>query len=474
MPMSQNRFIIIREDLVQDPVTIISDGLLIGRLVECELLLNHPAVSRAQAGIKEIDDNYYLFSLRPANPPHLNGKAVEQNEALAPGDVIAIGPFLLEIDRNDEGLIIKVALLIGMEAADNSSPLIGTTQKLLLPEAGKKPPKAPRAAPLPGNKTLDIFWDKRIREAGKMVRHSPLFPKSQRRSGKAQFNWTPTSDLARGWPVALLVWGAVIVTVFSVAGVFWFANAYAPAPLSSSHSRNQLAVFPAIAKQPNADSCTNCHSFSGNMEAKCASCHNTEVFVATVIKPHVAAGIGCSDCHAEHRGAEFQPGATAFATCTQCHNDANQQTFNGRRVKTPHGGTFGYPVIDGHWKWSGLDDEDWALKRIDVTRLPTENEEQWRSKQFHALHVQRVKKVGEMAGNAQGTLSCSSCHKSFDQIDRETPRTTCASCHNGKIEPGTNRQLIASNQPNCTSCHVQHTKDKRHWNPSLLVTTAGN
>lgn len=307
-----------------------------------------------------------------------------------------------------------------------------------------------------------------------MVRHSPLFPKSRRRSGKAQFNWTPTSDLARGWPVALLIWGSVIVTVFSVAGVFWFANAYAPAPLSSSHSRNQLAVFPAIAKQPNADSCTNCHSFSGNMEAKCASCHNTEVFVATVIKPHVAAGIGCSDCHAEHRGAEFQPGVTALATCTQCHNDANQQTFNGRRVKTPHGGTFGYPVIDGHWKWSGLDDEDWALKKIDVTRLPTENDEQWRSKQFHALHVQRVKKVGEMAGNAQGSLSCSSCHKSFDLIDRETPRTTCATCHNGKIEPGTNRQLIASNQPNCTSCHVQHTKDKRHWNPSLLVSTAGN
>lgn len=472
--MSQNRFIIIREDLVQDPVTIISDGLLIGRLVECELLLNHPAVSRAQAGIKEIDDNYYLFSLRPANPPHLNGKAVEQNEALAPGDLIAIGPFLLEIDRNDEGLIIKVALQIGMEAADNSSPLIGTTQKLLLPEPGKKPPKAPRAAPLPGNKTIDIFWDKRIREAGKMVRHSPLFPKSQRRSGKAQFNWTPTSDLARGWPVALLVWGAVIVTVFSIAGVFWFANAYAPAPLSSSHSRNQLALFPAIAKQPNADSCTNCHSFSGNMEAKCASCHNTEVFVATVIKPHVAAGIGCADCHAEHRGAEFRPGASALATCTQCHNDANQQTFNGRRVKTPHGGTFGYPVIDGHWRWSGLDDEDWALKKIDVTRLATDNEEQWRSKQFHALHVQRVKKVGEMAGNAQGALSCSSCHKSFDEIDRETPRTTCAACHNGKIEPGTNRELIANNQPNCTSCHVQHTKDRRHWNPSLLVTTAGN
>ena len=472
--MSQNRFTIIREDLVQDPVTIISEGLLIGRLVECELLLNHPAVSRAQAGVKEIEGNYYLFNLRPANPPQLNGKAVEQNEALAPGDLIVIGPFLLEVDRSEDALIIKVALQIGVEsgAVDLSSPLIGTTQKLVMPEAGKKP-KAPRAAPLPGNKTLDIFWDKRIREAGKMVRRSPLFPKAQRRSGKAQFNWTPTSDLARGWPVSLLIWGAVIVSVFSIAGVFWYADAYAPAPLSSSHSRNQLAVFPPIANSANADSCTNCHSFSGNMEAKCASCHNTEIFVATVIGPHVAAGIGCSDCHAEHRGASFRPGPTALATCVECHNDANQREFNGRRVKTPHGGTFGYPVVAGHWTW-GLSDADWALKKIEITRLPTDTDEQWRSNQFHALHVQRVKKTDGIPGNARGELSCSSCHKSFDPIDRETPRTTCANCHNGKVEPGTNRQLIASNQPNCTSCHVQHVKDKRHWNPSLLVSRSGN
>jgi hypothetical protein len=469
--MSQNRFIIIREDLVQDPVTIISDGLVIGRLLECELLLNHPAVSRAQAGIKEIDGNYYLFSLRPSNPPHLNGKPVEQNEALAPGDVIAIGPFLLEIDLSEEGLIIKVALQIGREvASDPSNPLLGTTEKLVMPEEGKKPAKAPRAAPLPGNKTLDIFWDKRIREAGKMVRPSPLFPRAQRRSGKAQFNWRPTSDLARGWPVSLLIWGVVVVGVFSVAGVWWYANAYAPAPLSSAHSRNQMALVPAIAKQPNADSCTNCHAFSGNMDARCASCHSTEVFEATVIKPHVAAGIGCSDCHAEHRGAEFSPGLTALATCTECHNDANRRVFNGRKVGTPHGGTFGYPVISVQWKWTGLTDEEWALKQIDVARLPTESDEQWRSKQFHALHVQRVKKVLDMPGNARGELSCSSCHKSFDPIDRETPRATCAACHNGKVESGTNRQLIANNQPNCTSCHVQHVKDKRHWNPSLLVT----
>ncbi|MDQ5845040.1 MAG: FHA domain-containing protein, partial [Acidobacteriota bacterium] len=114
--MPEKKYIIIREDLVQDPVTIISDGLLIGRLTECELLLNHPSVSRAQAGIKEINGAFYLFGLRPSNPVNINGRAAEANEALASGDVLEIGPFQLEIDRADEALVIRVSLQIGIVA----------------------------------------------------------------------------------------------------------------------------------------------------------------------------------------------------------------------------------------------------------------------------------------------------------------------------------------------------------------------
>src|SRR6185295_17187901 len=94
----QNKYVIIREDLVQDPVTIISDGLLIGRLVECELRLNHPAVSRAQAGIKEINGAYFLFGLRSSNPVRLNGKPVVGNVALSAGDILEVGPFFLHIE----------------------------------------------------------------------------------------------------------------------------------------------------------------------------------------------------------------------------------------------------------------------------------------------------------------------------------------------------------------------------------------
>jgi hypothetical protein len=471
-----NKFIVVREDLVQDPVTIITDGLLIGRLQECELLLNHPSVSRVQGGIKQIEGDYYVFGLRPANPVKLNGKAVEENEALGAGDVIEVGPFLLDIERSEGALVIKVSLQIGRSAhrLDASSARV-ETQKLedLLKDASaeKKRAAPKRAAPLPGTKALDIFWDKRIREAGKMVRPSPLFPRSQRRTGKGQFNWLPTTDLARRWPVSFFIWGGIVVTLVSVLAAYWYVNAYAPAPVSKAHAQNQLILLPAIAARPNANSCTTCHSLRGSMEANCAACHNADAFVATVIPPHQAAGIGCTTCHAEHQGANFKPAEAALLTCTQCHNDANKQTYGGRRVGTPHGGAFGYPLVNGKWVWKGLSDSDWAAKKIDVLRLATDNDEQWHSKQFHTIHVGRVRAATGMPADARGQLSCSSCHKSHNPPDRETPRQTCGACHNGRIEIATGRALIAADKPNCTSCHVQHVKDKRHWNPSLMANT---
>jgi hypothetical protein len=468
----ENKYIIIREDLVQDPVTIITDGLLLGRLQECELLLNHPSVSRAQAGIKLIDGSYFLFSLRPSNPVKLNGKAIEENEALAPGDVLEVGPFLLEIDLTDEALVIKVSLLIGtvVDNTNLSSPNLSTAKLEALPVPGEKKAHAKtRAAPIQGDKALDIFWDKRIREAGKMVRPSPLFPKSQRRAGKAAFNWAPTTDLRSHWPFSFFVWGALVVGLLSIAAAYWYASAFAPAAVSRAHAQSRLSVFPPIAIKANANSCTSCHA--GNMEQKCSQCHNAEAFVASVIEPHANAGVGCISCHDEHRGAGFKPGEAALATCTECHNDANSSTYNGRKVNTPHRGSFGYPVVNGKWTWKGLNDGDWSLKQIAVTRLPVDTDEKWRSKQFHALHVQRVRANG-LPGNPEGELSCSSCHKTFNPIDRETPRTTCGNCHNGRLEVGTNRVLIANDKPNCTSCHVQHVKDKRHWNPALMAQSS--
>jgi Inner membrane component of T3SS, cytoplasmic domain len=450
----KNQYLIIRDDLPIDPLTVITEGLLIGRLLQCELLLNHPSVSRVQAGIKQIEDDYYLFALRPKNPVILNGKPVEENEALAPGDVIEVGPFHLEIDTNGDALVIRVELQIGTKLSeiDVSDPGL-TTGDLVAPDPKTK---KPRAAPIAGTKALDIFWDKRIREAGKMARPSPLYPKSGKRSGKAQFNWVPTKDLMARWPVAFFTWALLIVGLVSVAAAYWYTSAFAPAPLSKAHSVSQFSIVPAIAGTPNAGSCTSCHSLTGNMEQRCAACHRTEAFVATVIKPHEAAGIGCIDCHAEHKGTEFSATAGALASCTTCHNDSNEKLYNGRKVGTPHGGTFGYPVVNGSWSAKSINDEEWELRKLTTVRQTADTDEKWRSNQFHALHDQRVRLVPGLKGNAEGRLSCSSCHNSFDPLDRATPRTTCAACH------------VSNNQPNCTSCHVQHIRDVRRWSASRL------
>ena len=81
----ESSFIIIREDLQIDPITIVGESILVGRLPTCELILNHPSVSRLQAGITNAQGDYYLRNLRPSNSITLNGQPVEQYQALAAG-----------------------------------------------------------------------------------------------------------------------------------------------------------------------------------------------------------------------------------------------------------------------------------------------------------------------------------------------------------------------------------------------------
>src|SRR5437660_9701798 len=105
-------FIIVREDLQVDRITIVAEGVLIGRLPTCELLLNHPSVSRLHAGITYAESEYYIRNLRPSNPIMLNGAKLEEYEALADGDVLGIGPFALDVDFAQKALVITVSLQI--------------------------------------------------------------------------------------------------------------------------------------------------------------------------------------------------------------------------------------------------------------------------------------------------------------------------------------------------------------------------
>src|SRR5258708_5850356 len=364
----ESTFIIIREDLQVDPVTIVAEGLLVGRLPTCELLLNHPSVSRLHAGITNAEGDFSIRNLRPANPILLNGEKLEDYEALAAGDVLGVGPFALNIDIAEGALVIKVSLQIAATAGDavvrrEASGLweLATTMSLELPSTAPDtpappgehklaPPRKPRPA-ASGSKALDVFWDKRITAATKTIKPSPLFPLLGRPSGRTQSVWTPTTDLKRRWPLSLMLWGTIPICLLIIAGALFYASAFAPAPISDAHMRDQAISFPPIANRANAGSCASCHGLRTSMEARCTSCHTTEAFVGTVIPPHMSAGIGCVNCHAEHRGAQFSAIDGALLSCAECNNDQNKKSYDGRSVDTHHGGAFSYPQVEMHWNW---------------------------------------------------------------------------------------------------------------------------
>jgi hypothetical protein len=479
MQNKDSRFVIVREDLNVDPVALVSEGLKIGRVPSCELVLNHPTVSRLHAGINEAGGRFYLYNFSHSSGTTLNGRivAVEAAEVLADGDVLQVGPFFLYIDRQPDALHIRVRLEVALNAGDAEA-------RGEQPQA-EEPTTRPVADQGELSQALNVFWEKRKREAGKMQRVSPLRPqKPMRVLGKARFNWTPTRDLVRPWPFSVFVWGFAAVALFSAIAAVVYAQAYAPAPISSAHARRSLVAQPPIARQPNASTCTSCHALTASMDSNCAACHKAEGFTATVTERHARAGVGCTDCHVEHQGTEFRPAVASLQTCTNCHNAANKRAYNGLYVTTPHGGTFGYPAVDGRWEWAGLSKEEWeqkpeslrqavlkfeeSLKRVSAAR-GRDPEDARRSALFHVMHSNRVNAPAGLPANEGGRLSCSSCHQSFTPIDRETPRQTCGVCHNGD-RGGKFENVLAADKPNCISCHVQHTKGRREWGASLLAS----
>src|ERR687886_2910425 len=116
MQTEAGKFIINREDLNVDPLTVVTDGLKIGRAPSCELVLNHPTVSRLHAGINEADGRFYLYNFSHSSGTALNGRVIapEEAEALVGGDVIQVGPYFLYVEREEDTLHIRVRLEVAL------------------------------------------------------------------------------------------------------------------------------------------------------------------------------------------------------------------------------------------------------------------------------------------------------------------------------------------------------------------------
>src|SRR5262245_43480808 len=144
--MTGSRFIIRRKDRVADVDDLVldSEGLTIGRLVGNDLVLNHPAVSRTHGGIKQLGADFWYFNLSRSNGTLLNGELVER-APVADGDVIQIGPFVLELSYAGTALMISVEMGLDVQPVEGRAvptsaqgEQAGTVLIKIMPRPGKQ------------------------------------------------------------------------------------------------------------------------------------------------------------------------------------------------------------------------------------------------------------------------------------------------------------------------------------------------
>ncbi len=445
------KFTISFSDLEKSTITVGKDGIFIGRLDTCEVVLEHKSVSRIHAGINFRDSKYFLVNLSTSNPLTLNGRMLrpQKEDVLADGDTIQIGPFTLSVGRFADEVVLVVESRFSDQIPKGTG---GLTPK----------PKAPPPAAAEG--VLQVFWEKRSRQ--KETWGTRLRPTEKPKPGKAMFNWEPTGDLRRPWRFGLFVWAFLLIGAVGVFAFFRYPQTYSPKPIANPHAAKIEGS--TIATVENGNSCTTCHTPNEPLENSCVKCHQATEFHASNTKAHEQAGITCTVCHKEHQGADFQMKATAVQGCAECHNDYNTKTYNGKTVRTAHAGSYGYPIVEGVWKWKGVYREvaD-AIPEINNSATGDKDEQARLSRHFHTIHVARLQAPAGVKGDAKGLVSCSTCHATFDPIDRTTPRQTCAACHTTAADATDRDKRFGVVPANCISCHVQHPYSAQRWNEFL-------
>lgn len=142
-------FIVSWDDLNARTITLVTEGLRIGRANTCDIVLNHPLVARLNAGIRQIEGRSYVLNLSTSNPVLLNDRPVPLAEAVAltDSDIVKVGPFLLHITFEGGAVCVRVQSLTGKAwAADNQEESNKDGHRKEVSE------------------TLNVFWEKRSRE----------------------------------------------------------------------------------------------------------------------------------------------------------------------------------------------------------------------------------------------------------------------------------------------------------------------
>lgn len=88
-----------KQALLSQTSFVITDSLTIGRSEHNDLVINDSFVSHEHACISKSKHNYLLADLNSTNGTLVNGQPIEEEIALADGDVIQIGAVTLTFER---------------------------------------------------------------------------------------------------------------------------------------------------------------------------------------------------------------------------------------------------------------------------------------------------------------------------------------------------------------------------------------
>ncbi|MGL5513511.1 MAG: FHA domain-containing protein [Sporomusa sp.] len=87
------------KSLLSQTVFPLSESLVIGRSQHNDLVINDAFISHEHACISKSKQDYFIADLNSTNGTLLNGKQIDEETALADGDVIQIGAVTLKFER---------------------------------------------------------------------------------------------------------------------------------------------------------------------------------------------------------------------------------------------------------------------------------------------------------------------------------------------------------------------------------------
>jgi len=252
------------------------EAVLIGRKSTCAIQLNDPAVSSVHAELEHHPDGVWITDESSGSGVYVNGQRVVYQQ-LRNGDVVTIRPFEITISLTEE----MCSLRIQDRTVESQQPL---------PES------------LPGNYRDVVVAPARAQGEAKPSTALAALPHWMQ--AKAPI-WVPTSDiLPNRFRSAMLVISLLAVLGWAaVAFAAKWNSAYSPGPLTQAHA---------------AFGCESCHSsFTGVSDASCQSCHADQKVSAI----HQQKKVGCTNCHSEHRGANFDIARDVGSGCQAagCH-----------------------------------------------------------------------------------------------------------------------------------------------------------